>query len=56
MAVLFLAGVMHGRARAASEQLLVMVHASRVQHDDSRGPYKGGLRYHPKVDLDDVRR
>ncbi len=30
--------------------------AYRVQHDDSRGPYKGGLRYHPQVDLDDVRR
>ncbi|KAK9835361.1 hypothetical protein WJX81_004700 [Elliptochloris bilobata] len=29
--------------------------AYRVQHDDSRGPYKGGLRYHPAVDLDDVR-
>lgn len=29
--------------------------AYRVQHDNSRGPYKGGLRYHPKVDLDDVR-
>lgn len=27
----------------------------RVQHDDSRGPYKGGLRYHPKVDIDQVR-
>lgn len=27
----------------------------RVQHDNSRGPYKGGLRYHPEVDLDDVR-
>jgi glutamate dehydrogenase (NAD(P)+) len=26
-----------------------------VQHDDSRGPFKGGLRYHPAVDLDDVR-
>jgi glutamate dehydrogenase (NAD(P)+) len=24
----------------------------RVQHDDSRGPFKGGLRYHPDVDLD----
>ena len=21
----------------------------------SRGPYKGGLRYHPQVDIDDVR-
>jgi glutamate dehydrogenase (NAD(P)+) len=27
----------------------------RVQHDNSRGPYKGGLRYHPRVDLDEVR-
>jgi len=27
----------------------------RVQHDDSRGPMKGGLRYHPTVDLDEVR-
>eukprot|EP01025_Chloroclados_australasicus_P021878 TRINITY_DN22820_c0_g1_i10.p2 TRINITY_DN22820_c0_g1~~TRINITY_DN22820_c0_g1_i10.p2 ORF type:complete len:482 (-),score=75.09 TRINITY_DN22820_c0_g1_i10:1148-2515(-) len=27
----------------------------RVQHDNSRGPFKGGLRYHPEVDLDDVR-
>src|SRR5882724_180947 len=24
----------------------------RVQHDRSRGPMKGGLRYHPTVDLD----
>lgn len=27
----------------------------RVQHDDSRGPFKGGLRYHPHVDEDEVR-
>ncbi|MGE3776214.1 MAG: Glu/Leu/Phe/Val dehydrogenase, partial [Pirellulaceae bacterium] len=27
----------------------------RVQHDDSRGPMKGGIRYHPDVDLDEVR-
>ncbi len=27
----------------------------RVQHDDSRGPMKGGLRFHPDVDLDEVR-
>jgi glutamate dehydrogenase/leucine dehydrogenase len=26
----------------------------RVQHNNIRGPYKGGLRYHPKVDLDEV--
>jgi glutamate dehydrogenase (NAD(P)+) len=27
----------------------------RVQHNGARGPYKGGVRYHPTVDLDDVR-
>jgi glutamate dehydrogenase (NAD(P)+) len=27
----------------------------RVQHDNSRGPYKGGLRYHPHVDPDEVK-
>ena len=27
----------------------------RVQHNAARGPYKGGIRYHPEVDLDEVR-
>jgi glutamate dehydrogenase (NAD(P)+) len=27
----------------------------RVQHNVSRGPAKGGIRYHPAVDLDEVR-
>ncbi len=27
----------------------------RVQHNVSRGPAKGGIRYHPDVDLDEVR-
>ncbi|MEM3403365.1 MAG: Glu/Leu/Phe/Val dehydrogenase [Nitrososphaeria archaeon] len=27
----------------------------RVQHNDARGPYKGGIRYHPNVDLNEVR-
>ena len=27
----------------------------RVQHDNSRGPMKGGLRFHHEVDLDEVR-
>jgi len=27
----------------------------RVQHDNSRGPWKGGLRYHPHVDPDEVK-
>jgi glutamate dehydrogenase (NAD(P)+) len=26
----------------------------RVQHNAARGPYKGGIRYHPQVDLDEV--
>lgn len=28
--------------------------AWRVQHNDSRGPYKGGIRYHPASNLDEV--
>lgn len=27
----------------------------RVQHSDILGPYKGGLRYHPRVDLDEAK-
>jgi len=27
----------------------------RVQHNGARGPYKGGVRYHPEVELDEVR-
>ncbi len=27
----------------------------RVQHDDSRGPFKGGLRFHPDAHLDEMR-
>lgn len=30
--------------------------AYRVQHDNSRGPFKGGFRYHPNADLSDARR
>jgi glutamate dehydrogenase (NAD(P)+) len=26
----------------------------RVQHNDARGPYKGGIRYHPQLDLGEV--
>ena len=26
----------------------------RIQHDNTRGPMKGGLRYHPAVDADEV--
>ena len=27
----------------------------RVQHNGARGPYKGGVRFHPKADVDEVR-
>jgi glutamate dehydrogenase (NAD(P)+) len=27
----------------------------RVQHNDALGPFKGGIRYHPAVDIDEVR-
>ncbi|HXY73232.1 MAG TPA: Glu/Leu/Phe/Val dehydrogenase dimerization domain-containing protein [Actinomycetota bacterium] len=27
----------------------------RVQHNNARGPFKGGLRYHPLVSLDEIR-
>jgi glutamate dehydrogenase (NAD(P)+) len=29
--------------------------AYRMQHNNKRGPYKGGIRYHPGVDIDEVR-
>jgi len=33
---------------------LAMYPAYRVQHDNTRGPTKGGIRYHPDVGLDEV--
>jgi glutamate dehydrogenase (NAD(P)+) len=27
----------------------------RIQHNGARGPYKGGIRFHPNVDIDEVR-
>lgn len=32
-----------------------MFRGYRVQHNNSLGPYKGGLRYHPSVDIDAIR-
>jgi glutamate dehydrogenase/leucine dehydrogenase len=29
--------------------------AYRVQHSNKRGPYKGGIRFHPQVDYDEVK-
>ncbi len=31
------------------------VEAYRVQHNSARGPYKGGIRFHPEADLDEVK-
>ena len=30
-------------------------HGYRIQHNGARGPYKGGIRFHPEVDNDEVR-
>ena len=27
----------------------------RVQYNDARGPFKGGIRYHPQVDMDEIK-
>lgn len=34
---------------------LHVLQAYRVQHNNMRGPYKGGLRYHPSVDIEETR-
>ncbi|MDO8498540.1 MAG: Glu/Leu/Phe/Val dehydrogenase [bacterium] len=34
---------------------LEMIDGYRVQYNNWRGPYKGGLRYHPEVDMDEVK-
>jgi len=34
---------------------LIVVRGYRVQHNGARGPYKGGIRYHPTADLEEVR-
>src|ERR1700682_6326205 len=34
---------------------LLVCRGYRVQHNGARGPYKGGIRYHPSADLEEVR-
>ncbi len=34
---------------------LITVRGYRVQHNGARGPYKGGIRYHPTANLEEVR-
>ncbi|MES2014734.1 MAG: Glu/Leu/Phe/Val dehydrogenase dimerization domain-containing protein, partial [Patescibacteria group bacterium] len=33
----------------------VQLPAYRVQFSNARGPYKGGIRFHPAADLDEVK-
>ncbi|MFW5951257.1 MAG: Glu/Leu/Phe/Val family dehydrogenase [Gemmatimonadota bacterium] len=39
----------------AEDGSITTFHGYRVQHNNARGPMKGGLRYHPAVDLDEAR-
>jgi glutamate dehydrogenase (NAD(P)+) len=34
---------------------LAVFSAYRIQHNSARGPMKGGLRFHPSVDAEEVR-
>lgn len=34
---------------------LKVFHCYRIQHSDVLGPYKGGIRFHPDVDIDEVK-
>jgi glutamate dehydrogenase (NAD(P)+) len=38
-----------------SDERIHVFSGFRVQHNGARGPYKGGVRFHPEVDLDEVR-
>jgi glutamate dehydrogenase (NAD(P)+) len=57
------AGVMRSSYREVQVQVPVTLNDGRihvfsgfrVQHNGARGPYKGGIRYHAEVDLDEVR-
>src|SRR5947207_13258142 len=56
------ADVLRSSYREVQVQIPVMVddrvrvfNGFRVQHNGARGPYKGGVRFHPEVDLNEVR-
>lgn len=38
-----------------SDGRIKMLTGYRVQHNNALGPYKGGLRFHPMVDIDEVK-
>ncbi len=46
--------VVHFPVRMDNDHIEVFT-GYRVQHNDALGPFKGGLRYHPDVDIDEVR-
>ncbi len=37
-----------------NDDSLVVLNGYRVQYNGARGPFKGGIRYHPEVDMDEV--
>ncbi|HEV3486182.1 MAG TPA: Glu/Leu/Phe/Val dehydrogenase dimerization domain-containing protein, partial [Vicinamibacterales bacterium] len=37
------------------DRRMVVYRGYRIQHNGARGPYKGGIRFHPSADLDEVR-
>jgi glutamate dehydrogenase (NAD(P)+) len=46
--------VVHFPVRRDNSEIEVFT-GYRVQHNDTLGPFKGGLRYHPDVNLDEIR-
>ncbi|MFT3926475.1 MAG: Glu/Leu/Phe/Val dehydrogenase [Myxococcales bacterium] len=46
--------IVHFPVRMDSGQLRIFT-GYRIQHNNILGPYKGGIRYHPDVNLDEVR-
>ncbi len=46
--------VVHFPVRLSSDRIEVFT-GYRVQHNNVLGPFKGGLRYHPAVEIDEVR-
>src|SRR4030042_3385252 len=44
----------HFPARMDSGYLEIF-HGYRIQHNNWRGPYKGGIRFHPEVDMEEVK-
>ncbi len=38
-----------------NDDSLAVLQGYRVQHNGARGPFKGGIRYHPDVDMDEIR-